>query len=177
MNNVCDRVSRKARWLRYAVLATMVFLALANVLLVWRDLSHHPDTLSMVQADVLGPLSGHPRLALIDTLLLSLICLYGLYRLVRLMRLFERGEFFSTTAIGHLRAFAFSLLLSTLAGCLLPPIELTAARLMGLNHITAVSIKMDGSDIWMVLISALFFVIAWIMAEARQLAEDNQMIV
>jgi hypothetical protein len=36
---------------------------------------------------------------------------------------------------------------------------------------------MDGSDVWMILISTLFFVIAWIMGEARQLAEDNQLII
>ncbi|MBM7128051.1 DUF2975 domain-containing protein [Dyella mobilis] len=170
-------MSRKARWLRYAVLATMSFVVLANALLAWRGLTHHPDTLSAVQLDATAQLGSHPRLALIDTALLSLIYLYGLYRLVRLMHLFERGEFFSATATGHLRAFAFTLLLGTVAGCLLPPIELAVSRWMGLNHLASVSISMDGSDIWMILISTLFFVIAWIMAEARQLAEDNQLIV
>jgi len=177
MNIVCDRVRRKARWLRYAILATIVAVVLLNMLLIWRGITAHPDVLGFVQMDVSAQLNDHPSLALITCALLSLIYLYGLYRLVRLMQLFEQGEFFSTTATRHLRAFAFSLLAGTVTGCLFPPIALAAARMLGLNHITSVSIHMDGSDAWMILISTLFFVIAWIMGEARQLAEDNQLIV
>jgi Protein of unknown function (DUF2975) len=177
MNNVCDKTSRKARWLRYALIATMAVVILANVLLAWRGAGHHVTRWGSLQIDVPTDLASYPTLALIYSVLLSLIFLYGLYRLVLLMRLFERGEFFSTPATRHLRAFAFTLLLGTALGCVLPAIELIAARLIGLNHVTAVSIDMDGSDAWMILISTLFFVIAWIMGEARQLAEDNQLIV
>jgi hypothetical protein len=177
MNNVCDRVRRKARWLRHAIVASMVAILLANALLAWRNITHQPDALSMLRIETSASLTGHPWLTLICCVLLSAIYLYGLYRLVRLMQLFERGEFFSTVATHHLRAFAFSLLVGTVTGCLFPAIVLAAARLFGFNHIAAVTITMDGSDAWMILISSLFFVIAWIMSEARQLAEDNQLIV
>lgn len=177
MNNVRDKTSRKARWLRYALMATMAAIILANGLLAWRGAGHHVTTWGSLQIEVPADLANYPTLTLIYGVLVSLIFLYGLYRLVLLMRLFERGEFFSTPAIRHLRAFAFTLLAGTIVGCLLPAIELIAARLIGLNHVTAVSIDMDGSDMWMILISTLFFVIAWIMGEARQLSEDNQLIV
>lgn len=177
MNNACDRVSRKARWLRHAVVATIVAVLFGNALLAWRSIANHPDALRVLQIDAPASLTGHPWLTLIYCALLSAIYLYGLYRLVLLMRLFERSEFFSLMATHHLRAFAFSLLLGTVAGFMLPPIALVIARLLGLNHINAVTLSLDGSDAWMILISTLFFVIAWIMGEARQLAEDNQLIV
>jgi hypothetical protein len=177
MNNVCDRVRRKARWLRYGIIATIVAILLVNVLLIWRGATAHPDVLSFVQMEASAQLADHPQLTLLECGLLSLIYLYGLHRLVKLMQLFEQGEFFSTTATLHLRAFACSLLAGTLAGCLFPPVALATTRVLGLNHITSVSISMDGSDVWMILISTLFFVIAWIMGEARQLAEDNQLII
>jgi hypothetical protein len=177
MNNVCDRVSRKARWLRHAVLATIVAIVLANTLLVWRSIANQPGAFGILQIEAPASLTGHPWLTLVYCVLVSLIYLYGLYRLVLLMRLFERGEFFSIAATHHLRAFAFSLLAGTVTGFLLPPVTLAIARLLGLNHITAVTLSLDGSDAWMILISTLFFVIAWIMGEARQLAEDNQLIV
>lgn len=177
MNNVCDRVRRKALWLRHAVVATMIIIVLVDVLLVWRSIANQPGAFGILQIEAPASLANHPWLTLIDCVLLSWVYLYGLYRLVLLMRRFERGEFFSIAATHHLRAFAFSLLLGTVAGFLLPPVALAIARLFGLNHINAVTLSLDGSDVWMILISTLFFVIAWIMGEARQLAEDNQLIV
>jgi hypothetical protein len=177
MNNACDTVSRKARWLRYAVIAVGAFIVAANGLLAWRSMADHPHVLSFVQLEVSGDLAAYPRLALLASVLASLIYLYSLYRLVALMRLFERGQFFCVQATRHLRAFSASLLLATVAGCLLPPLELMLARALGFNHLHAVSIQLDSSDIGMILISALFFLIAWILSEARQLAEDNQLII
>jgi hypothetical protein len=173
----CDRARRRARWLRYAILTTICFIVAANVFLAWRSLTGHPNVLSIVQLEVTDQLVGHPRLALIANALVSLVYLYGLYRLVKLMRLFERGDFFCTQATSHLQAFSLSLLFATMAGCLLPAVELAASRAIGLNHVQAASIQMDISDVWMILISTLFFLIAWIMGEARQLAEDNQLII
>jgi hypothetical protein len=177
MSNSCDKAKRKARWLRYAVVAAMVVIVLVNVLLAWRGITFNPDAGSLLQIYVSSQLDGHPRLALLESALLSLIYLYGLYRVVRLMRLFEQGDFFSTAAARHLRAFALSLLVGTIADCLLPPVELIVARVAGAIQLHAVSVKLDSSDVWMILISGMFFVIAWIMGEARQLAEDNQLII
>jgi hypothetical protein len=177
MNYACARVSRKARWLRRAIIATIIAILLGNGLVAWRSITNHPNALDVLKIEAPAALIGHPWLMLICCALLSLIYLYGLYRLMRLMQLFEHGEFFSIVATHHLRAFAFSLLVGTVTGCLFPPIALAVARLLGLNHITAVTLELEGSDAWMILISTLFFVIAWIMGEARQLAEDNQLIV
>lgn len=173
----CDKASRKARWLRYAATVMMAAVAAVDVALIGLGMGKHKASWISLRAEVPAGLAGHTRLALLDVLLISLVFLYGLYRLLRLLRLFEQGEFFSVPAIRHLRAFAGSLLAGTLASCLLPALEIAVARLAGLNHATAVSIDLDASDAWMLLISTVFFVIAWILGEARQLAEDNQLIV
>jgi hypothetical protein len=173
----CDKASRKARWLRYAAFVLMAAVVAVDLALIDLGTGRHAAGWIALQATVPPALAGHPALALLDVLLVSLIFLYGLYRLVRLMSLFERGEFFSLRAIGHLRAFAGMLLLGTLVGCVFPAAELAAAHLFGLDHASALSIELDASDVWMVLISSVFLVIAWILGEARQLAEDNQLIV
>lgn len=177
MNTACDRVRRRARWLRYAILAVMLAAVVVNALLAWRNLVHPHAMGGWLWMDVSAQPAGHPRLAVIICLLLTLIYLYGLYRLLQLMRLFEQGEFFSIAATRHLRAFACTLLAGTVAGCLLPGIALAAMHMAGLNHDASISLQLDGSDVWMILVSTLFFVIAWILGEARQLSEDNQLIV
>lgn len=177
MNNACDRVRRRARWLRYAILAVMLAAVLVNALLAWRNLLHHQALGGWPWLDISAQPAGHPRLAVLMCLSLSMIYLYGLYRLLLLMRLFEQGEFFSIGATGHLRVFAGTLLVGTIVGCVLPAVALAVMHMAGLNHDTSVSLQLDGSDVWMILVSTLFFVIAWILSEARQLAEDNQLIV
>jgi hypothetical protein len=173
----CDKASRKARWLRYAAIATMVLVVAIDATLLCLGMGKHEASWLALKADIPDALAGHTGLALLNVQWVSLAFLYGLYRLVCLMRLFEQGEFFSVPATRHLRAFACSLLLGTLAGCLLPAIEIAIARLVGLSHANAVSIDLDASDVWMLLTSTVFFLIAWILGEARQLAEDNQLII
>ena len=177
MKSNCDRASRKARWLRYAALATMLAIAAVDLDLVWLGMGRHGLAWIALEAQVPPALAGHAQLALLDVLLVSWVFLYGLYRLVRLMRLFEQGEFFSIASIRHLRAFACTLLVGTLAGCGLPAVEIAVAHWAGFDHANAVSLGLDASDLWMLLISTVFFVIAWILGEARQLAEDHQLIV
>ncbi|RUL74940.1 DUF2975 domain-containing protein [Dyella choica] len=173
----CDKASRKARWLRYAAIAMMAVVAATDVALSWLGMGKHELAWISLHAETPTALAGHSKLALLDALVISLFFLYALYRLVRLMRRFEQGDFYSLSTTRHLRAFACALLLGTLAGCALPAVEIAIARLAGLSNAHAVSIDLDASDVWMLLISTVFFVIAWILGEARQLAEDNQLIV
>ncbi|WP_165371499.1 DUF2975 domain-containing protein [Pseudolysobacter antarcticus] len=166
-----------ARWLRYAVLLMMIATVLGNVLVAWPDTPQAADARIALTTQVPEALAGHRWLILIDSVAVSLILLLGLYRLLRLMRLFEQGDFFSRAAALHLRAFALALLLSTLASCLMPGLELLIVRLAGLDAPTSISFSIDSADIWLIMIGAVFFMITWIMGEARQLAEDNRMIV
>jgi hypothetical protein len=179
INIDCVKAKRKARWLRYVIATMMLALVAANIALGWLGAGSHAVRGIALNLSVTDDLLQHPTLALIDSVLVSLIFLAGLYRLVRLMRLFEQGEFFSARAVRHLRVFALSLLLGTLASCLLPAVELVIARLLTAHEPApmTISFNVDSSDVWMAMIGALFFTIAWIMEEAGQLAEDNQLIV
>jgi hypothetical protein len=177
MNIDCSKAKQKARWLRYLIVAVMLLLVLGNIVLAWPGGWDISSSMFDLTRSITGPLANHPRLFLIENALVSLVYLAGLYRLVRLMRLFEQGEFFSVLAVAHLRAFALSLLLATVVGCALPALELWVAHLMGSEHVTAIAVAVDSSDLWQGFISALFFVVAVILGEARQLAEDNQLIV
>jgi hypothetical protein len=173
----CAKAKSRARWLRYGVLIVMVLVVLSNIALAlpggWETANKYVE----VTRSFTKPLADHPALLTFEIALESIICLVGLYRLVRLLRLFESGEFFSVRAVSHLRAFALSLLLITLAGCFMPPIELLAGRLLGIGHVTAIALDIDSNDVWSGMISAVFFVIALIMGEAGKLAEDNGLIV
>jgi hypothetical protein len=173
----CAKAKSRARWLRYGVLVVMACIVLTNIALAlpggWETANGYVEiTRSFTRA-----LADHPHLLTLEIALESLICLVGLYRLTKLLRLFESGEFFSVRAVRHLRAFALSLLLVTLAGCFLPPIELLTARLLGVGHVSAIAVDIDSNDVWSGMISAVFFVIALIMGEAGKLAEDNGLIV
>lgn len=177
MKTDCDKAKRMARWFGYAVAGMMVAIVLVDAALLWLGMGKHQAAWVSLQATIPNTLAGHQSLALLDCIVISAIFLYGLYRLLRLMHLYQQGEFFGLDAIRHLRAFALSLLAGTLAGCLLPALETAMARLAGLSHAASVSIDLDASDVWMILISFVFFVIAWILGEARQIAEDNQSII
>ena len=173
----CAKAKSRARWLRYGVLVIMALVVLSNIALAlpggWEKANGYVE----ITRSFTKTLAEHSHLLTLEIELESLICLVGLYRLTRLLRLFEIGEFFSVRAVRHLRAFALSLLLITLAGCFLPPIELLTARLLGVGHVTAIAFDIDSSDVWSAMISAVFFVIALIMGEAGKLAEDNGLIV
>jgi Protein of unknown function (DUF2975). len=93
------------------------------------------------------------------------------------LRQFEQGDFFSARAIGHLKAFALLMLVAAVADCFLPPVILLAAHLAGVQEVRSLAFEIDGTDIWVGLVSAIFLTITTVMGEARKLAEDNDLIV
>ena len=64
-----------------------------------------------------------------------------------------------------------------LGASLVPPLLMLGLGLAGSANVQAISLQLDGSDLWTLLIGAMFFVITSLMVEARQLAEDNEQIV
>lgn len=172
-----SRAKKKARWLRYGIACAMVFIVLNGLLLALPDGVVPGGPMFDFRQRPPVALADHPHLFLIANSLIALIYLAGLFRLIKLMRLFEEGEFFSARGVRHLRAFALSLLLASIAGCVLPPLLLMGARMLGVDHVTVLRVGLENSDMWQGFISAVFFVVAMILGEARQLAEDNQLIV
>lgn len=174
----CAKAKSRARWLRYAVLALIALIVVGNVVWATGGLGTRANGDHVwVTASMSSSLDKLPGLLAIDVVTVSLIVLAGLYQLVRLMRQFEQGDFFSVRAMGHLKAFALLLLVAAIADCFLPPLILLIAHFVGMQGVRSLDFGIDGTDIWVALVSALFLTITTVMGEARRLAEDNELIV
>lgn len=77
----------------------------------------------------------------------------------------------------HLRAFALTLVVVPALDVLLPPLIELGAHLGGIAGISSMSAEVDGSDVWFFLAGGIFYLIAWILTEARRAAEDSAQIV
>lgn len=172
-----DTVARRARALRYLLVLTMLAMVVVNGWLWWRGAGSRGAGWISITSDWPTGTEGIAWVPLLVASLASLVLLGGLYRLCRLMRLFERGEFFSVAATRHLRAFALTLIGAVVVDVLVPPLLMLGLRLAGSANVQAVSLRLDGADLWTLLVGALFFLVTSLMAEARQLAEDNEQIV
>lgn len=104
--------------------------------------------------------------------LLALV--YALWRLDRLLAGFQRQVLFSAAAIGHLRAFAGAMLLSTACGIVEP--ALRAPLLRHLFHDAQVRIGMgvDTQQVLLILVCGLLYLITGVLREGRRLAEENE---
>jgi hypothetical protein len=172
-----DTVARRAQALRYLLVLAMLALVLANGWLWWAGASRFGAGWVSVYSEWPTGSDAPAWVPLLAASLASLLRLGGLYRLCRLMRLFEIGEFFSVAATLHLRAFALSLIGAVAVDALVPPLLMLGLRLGGSAEVQAISLRLDGADLWSLLIGALFFLITSLMVEARRLAEDNEQIV
>ena len=102
-----------------------------------------------------------------------LILLYGLWRLDRLLRNFRRLALFSDDSVGHLRAFAAAVPLSTLAAVLEQPARALALRAAGAD-VGAPAFCFSSEQMMLVLVCALFYLVAGLMREGRRLADENE---
>ncbi|HEX5353733.1 MAG TPA: hypothetical protein VFW60_06610 [Rhodanobacteraceae bacterium] len=155
-----------------------VVLLVAVVAALW-VIGQGQHQLGHVGIAIHGPksLPGPPLLGLLDTSAVLLVLLYGLWRLRSLLRCFEQGDFFGLAPVLHLRAFALTLVLAAVFDVLLPPLLELGARFAGASGIAGVSAEMDGSDGWLLLTGGLFYLIGWILTEARRAAEDSAQII
>lgn len=174
----CARAKKQARWLRYAVLVVIALIVAGNIVLAAGGTGPRANGAMLWMTVTLSPPSEtYPRLKAIDVPIVSLVFVAALYRLVRLMRQFEQGDFFSVRAMGHLRAFALLLLITAVVDCLLPPVTMYVAHLAGMHEVRSIEFGIDGDDVWVGLVGAIFLTITTAMGEARKLAEDNDLIV
>ena len=102
---------------------------------------------------------------------------YAMWQLAGLLRLAARNEVFSAPAAVYLRRFGVWLLITTLADKL----ALAAAKILDffLNHGGRGSLKfsLSSEDIWNVFLSALFMLVARVIADAYRIAEENRQII
>ncbi|WP_250622993.1 DUF2975 domain-containing protein [Pinirhizobacter soli] len=172
-----DIVVRRARVLRYVLVLAMLAVVVANAWLWWRGAGSYGTGWVSIYSEWPTDLHGHAWVQLLAASLASALLLGGLYRLCRLMRLFEAGEFFSMASTRHLRGFALSLIGAVTVNTLVPPLLMLGLRLAGKTDVQAISLQMDSSDLWTLLVGALFFLITSLMVEARRLADDSAQII
>lgn len=99
---------------------------------------------------------------------------YALLRLDRMLRACSAGRMFALDTVGHMKAFT---------GCILGALVLTIVEpalrgwlwRYGLGGPPrAIDVGVSSEELTLVLVCALFFVVASMMHEARRIAEDNE---
>jgi hypothetical protein len=102
------------------------------------------------------------------------VLVLAFWRLDCMLRGFERGEFFERETVGHLRAFSGFLLLAKVLS-----LAAMHARVAAMVHLLGHEkmrflINLSSDDMAVLLMCALFFLIARMMEEGRRLAEENR---
>jgi len=107
----------------------------------------------------------------------AMIFVVGLRRLIRMLRQVEAGEIFTSGTIGDLRGFALFTLLAALVSVFLPPVvSLAAAYIQAKDRVT-LTLDISGSDLVVVLATALLFFVTRLLREAQRIAEDSSQII
>jgi len=102
-----------------------------------------------------------------------LLLAYALLRLDRMLRACASGRMFALPTVGHMKAFAASLLGALVLTVIEPALRVAVWRLGFGGPPRAVNVGVSSEELMLVLICALFFVVASMMHEARRIAEDN----
>lgn len=131
--------------------------------------------LAGVSTQLLTQLSFDQRLliALINLPQLAVL-LWAYSHLVKLLRSFERGDFFTCAAVAHLRAFAgITLLAKVLSWLTLHARIGSIVQFLGEGKFGG-KFSLTGDDLTVLLMCALFFLIARAMEVGRAAAEENK---
>jgi hypothetical protein len=99
---------------------------------------------------------------------------YALLRLDRMLQACANGQMFALRTVGHMKAFAASLLGALMLTVIEPALRGLAWRLGFGGPPRALNVGVSSEELMLVLICALFFVVASMMHEARRIAEDNE---
>jgi hypothetical protein len=99
--------------------------------------------------------------------------LYALWRLAALLKLIAAGQVFSAPAANHLRSFGVWLLTATLMENLAVPLLHLGHTLLSDLH-GSVKFGFTSNDIWNMFLSLLFMLVARVLADAYELAEENR---
>lgn len=130
-----------------------------------------------VTYDVAALPPANRALAFLATMIPGGLSIYGLVALRRLFDAYRQGAIFAAGNALHLRAFAVSVVAAAIAKMLIVPVLSIVLSWHNPPGARALSIAINSDDIGARFVGLLFLVVAWIMAEAQQLAEDNAQIV
>lgn len=102
---------------------------------------------------------------------------YGLWRLQALFGLYAQGTFFTRANIQALRAFAGSLAIAALLSPLVSGLLSVVLTWNNPPGQKALHISFGSQQGLLLLIGGAFWVIAWIMGEAKKIADENAEII
>ena len=116
-------------------------------------------------------------LAFLVSMVPGAIAVYGLLALRRLFTAYRDGAIFAVGNALELRTFAFSVVGSVLVNIVTGPVLSVIVSWHNPPGTRELAITLRSDDLAALFVGCLFLVVAWIMAEARRLAEDNAQIV
>lgn len=114
---------------------------------------------------VMGVSIGLPALAALS---------FGIVRLGQTLHRFQQGHIFAIDTIAHLRASAGAIFLATVLFIVEKPLRDIAFNLFGHGQSYPVSIDVGSSELLLLLVCSLFYLIAGVMHEGRRLSEENE---
>jgi hypothetical protein len=162
--------------------ALLGLLQLAYFLLAWMApepvqvgpvaMSFYPR--GMGASSVAGLAPGLRWTGILCALPALLLLGYALLRLDRMLQACASGQMFALRTVGHMKAFAASLLGALVLTVIEPALRALVWRLGFGGPPRAVNVGVSSEELMLVLICALFFVVASMMHEARRIAEDNE---
>ena len=99
---------------------------------------------------------------------------YALWRLDLMLRACARGQMFARRTVGHLKAFAAGLLATLVLTITEPALRALVWKFGFGDSGRSVNVGVSSEELILMLICALFFLLASMMHEARRIAEDNE---
>lgn len=116
-------------------------------------------------------------LAFLASMIPGAIGVYGLIALRRLFDAYRTGAIFAAGNALNLRTFAVSVVASVVAKTLVGPALSVIVSWHNPPGTRVLAVSFRSEDLQALFIGCLFLVVAWIMAEAQRLAEDNAQII
>lgn len=182
MNETSPAVRRLCRAIRLGS-ALFVLGVFGIYLVTWLFPALHSGAHGLIPRIHLAglPANAMAELGAADRLLIGAISLpylaalsWAFYRLNRMLRGFERGDYFERETVGSLRAFSGFLLLAKLLSLLAMHARVAAyVHVLGHAELRPL-VNLSSDDMAVLLMCALFYLIAHMMDEGRRLAEENR---
>ena len=168
------RVARISRWMALICLGLMVALPFINAVVVFG----YPEQIianGQLAAQGITTLSRNDRVVVFAiTLAASMPVLWGLFQLRGLFRCYADGEVFSKIAARFLSRFALALLLDALTSSLGRTVMVLALTFHNAPGHRELVLGIGSNELGTAFIGVTFLVIAWVMAEAATVAEENK---
>lgn len=112
-------------------------------------------------------------IAALFSLVTTLIFVFGLWHLRRLFNSFKHAAFFTTENTHSMYTVAKLLVLSTILKCLNTPLFSVLLTWNNGPGQKALIVSLGSNELWLFIISATFFTIAWTFREGQKLGDEN----